>query len=251
MPDTPSHATIAAALAAAQGEMSNAAKDSRNPAFKSKYADLASVREACLPALSRHGIAVIQPLESAETGDMAVRTVLLHADGERIDCAVPLILGKRDMQGLGSAITYARRYGLMMMAGIAPDDDDGNAAAATVRENPMGAAVGDAWKASVLDRLPEGATPRQKAEAFAGQIVADLKSKKGMRALDNEWSRRKRMVEEFQARYPDLCADVLAAYDDKRNEMLDNDPEARAADPNRSKAAADQEDGTTDPERWR
>jgi len=124
------HAGIAAALAAAQAEMGKALKQSANPAFRSKYADLGNVMDACLPALNRHGIAVIQPTGADEDGRF-VETVLLHATGEKLSCRVPLILGKNDMQGFGSAVTYARRYGLMCMAGIAPEDDDGNAAAAS------------------------------------------------------------------------------------------------------------------------
>jgi hypothetical protein len=125
----PAHASIAAALAAAQAEMGKALKSASNPHFKTKYADLSSVCEACMPALTKHGIAVIQPTVHDETGRY-VETVLLHSSGESLTCKVPLIVSKNDMQGYGSAVTYARRYGLMCMAGIAPEDDDGNAAAA-------------------------------------------------------------------------------------------------------------------------
>lgn len=118
-----------AALAAAQAEMGPALKDSTNPAFKSKYADLASVMSACMPALSKHGVAVLQPAFDDDTGRY-VKTIFVHGDsGESVECRVPLIVAKNDMQGYGSAVTYARRYGLMGMAGIAPEDDDGAAAA--------------------------------------------------------------------------------------------------------------------------
>ena len=118
-----------AALALAQAEMGRALKDTTNPAFRSKYADLASVMDACMPALSKHGIAVLQPAFHDETGRY-VKTIFVHGDtGETVECMVPLIVAKNDMQGYGSAVTYARRYGLMGMAGIAPEDDDGNAAA--------------------------------------------------------------------------------------------------------------------------
>ena len=119
---------IATALAKAQMEMGKALKSSNNPHFKSKYADLASVMDACLPALNANGIAVIQPA----IGDVGwfVETIFIHGEsGEQLSCKVPLIVSKHDMQGYGSASTYARRYGLMAMAGIAPEDDDGNAAA--------------------------------------------------------------------------------------------------------------------------
>ena len=121
--------SIAAALASAQANMGKALKSAVNPHFKVKYADLSSVMDACLPSLNEAGIAVIQPTTD-EGGDMFVETILIHGEsGESLKCRVPLIVSKKDMQGYGSAVTYARRYGLMSMAGIAPDDDDGNAAA--------------------------------------------------------------------------------------------------------------------------
>lgn len=128
---TTKHATLAAALAAAQAQMGRAAKSANNPHFKSKYADLSSVMDACMPALTANGLAVTQPVRR-EDGEMVLYTILHHADSDQEMCdgGMPLIVNKRDMQGLGSALTYARRYGLMAMAGIAADDDDGNAAAA-------------------------------------------------------------------------------------------------------------------------
>lgn len=120
--------SIASALAAAQANMGKALKQASNPHLKSKYADLGSVMDACLPALNEAGIAVIQPAGEDETGHY-VETVFIHGEsGDKLSCRVPLIVGKNDMQGYGSAVTYARRYGLMAMAGIAPEDDDGHAA---------------------------------------------------------------------------------------------------------------------------
>ena len=125
------HKTITEALAAAQASMGKALKQSNNPHFRSKYADLGNVMDACMPALNANGIAVIQSVGRDENGTF-LRTILRHAgSGEWMeDGGMPLIVNKNDMQGLGSAITYARRYGLMAMVGIAPEDDDGNAAAA-------------------------------------------------------------------------------------------------------------------------
>ena len=132
------HKGIFHALAAAQAQMGKAIKDSTNPAFRSRYADLASVMDACLPALNANGVAVYQPTIDDDTGRF-VETILAHESGETIRCRVPLIVQKNDMQGYGSAVTYARRYGLMCMAGIAPEDADGNAAAkaAPVVERPI------------------------------------------------------------------------------------------------------------------
>lgn len=109
-------------------QMEKALKQSNNPHFRSNYADLGNVMDACLPALNKAGIALIQPPGEDENGRF-VETILIHGEsGERLTCRVPLIVQKNDMQGYGSAVTYARRYGLMAMAGIAPEDDDGNAA---------------------------------------------------------------------------------------------------------------------------
>ena len=125
---------IATALAKAQTEMGKVVKAAENQGFKRdgkalKYADLSSVMDACMPALNEAGIALIQPTGEDEHGRY-VETILIHGEsGESLTCRVPLIVSKNDMQGYGSAVTYARRYGLMAMAGIAPEDDDGNAAA--------------------------------------------------------------------------------------------------------------------------
>lgn len=129
----PDHKNIFAALAAAQMQMDGVTKDAKNDAFKrdgkaTAYATLTSVLDACLPALNVNGIAVFQPTVD-EDGQRYVKTILAHVSGETLECRVPLIVQKNDMQGYGSAVTYARRYGLMSMAGIAPEDDDGNAAA--------------------------------------------------------------------------------------------------------------------------
>ena len=119
--------TIAAALAKAQAEMGNAIKDRTNPAFRSTYADLASVREAVTGPLSANGIAVVQA--PGNDGDsVTVETRLIHTSGEWLGSVVSARPTKNDPQAVGSAITYLRRYGLMAMTGIAPDDDDGQAA---------------------------------------------------------------------------------------------------------------------------
>lgn len=127
MTDTTPHKGIATALVAAQTEMGPALRLANNPHLKTKYADLASVMDACMGALHSNGISVIQPAGQDEHGHF-VETILLHVSGERLACRVPMIFGKNDMQGYGSAMTYARRYGLMAMAGVAPEDDDGEGA---------------------------------------------------------------------------------------------------------------------------
>jgi hypothetical protein len=119
---------IAPALLKAQSEMHNAIKDSSNPFFKSKYADLNSVREACIPALNKYGITVLQPT-IYEDGKPFVETLLLHESGEYIASLTEIISDKaNNAQSHGSGVTYARRYGLQSMCNIGSEDDDGNAA---------------------------------------------------------------------------------------------------------------------------
>ncbi len=120
-------ARLACALAKAQSEMTGASKDSLNPHFKSKYADLAAIWDACRGPLSRHELAVVQ-LPSAIGSIVTVTTLLVHSSGEYIGEALTLTATQDTPQGVGSAITYGRRYGLASLVGIAPEDDDGNAA---------------------------------------------------------------------------------------------------------------------------
>jgi len=119
---------LAEALVKAQSKMGNALKDSKNPFFKSKYADLNSVREACLPLLNENGISVIQPTVHIE-GKAFVETVLLHTSGEFISSLTEIISAKaNDPQAHGSGVSYARRYGLQSLINLGADDDDGEAA---------------------------------------------------------------------------------------------------------------------------
>lgn len=119
---------ISKALLDAQKEMVNAVKDSNNPFFKSKYADLNSVREACMPALNKFGISLIQPIV-ADNGKNYVNTILLHESGEYLSGLTEIVYSKaNDAQAQGSGITYARRYGMQSMCNIGVEDDDGNKA---------------------------------------------------------------------------------------------------------------------------
>ncbi len=121
-------ANLAAALCLAQAEIKGAVKDSTNPFFKNNYADLASVWDACREPLTANGLSVVQFPVSTE-GGAGVTTVLLHSSGEWLSETLILSVSKDDAQGMGSAITYARRYALAAVAGVCPQDDDGDGAA--------------------------------------------------------------------------------------------------------------------------
>mgnify|MGYP001302732064 CR=1 FL=1 len=120
---------LATALAKAQGKLKGALKDASNPFFKSKYADLASVVEAIRQPFAENGLSYVQTIESSDKDEVRIETMLLHASGEWLSCGVLAVpVSKADAQGYGSALTYARRYGLSAACGVAPEDDDGNAA---------------------------------------------------------------------------------------------------------------------------
>ena len=119
---------ISKALLDAQKEMGTALKDSKNPFFKSSYADLNSIREACMPSLNKHGIVVLQPTAFID-GKNFIKTILLNESGESMESLTEIIYSKQnDAQSQGSGITYARRYGMQSFLNVGADDDDGNIA---------------------------------------------------------------------------------------------------------------------------
>jgi hypothetical protein len=121
---------LAAALAKVQAEIGSAAKSSTNPHFKSKYADLSEVWAAWQTVGPKNGLSITQTVKLLDGGAQALVTTLLHSSGESITSEMLLTPTKNDMQGIGSAMTYARRYSMAAMVGIVQDDDDGNAASA-------------------------------------------------------------------------------------------------------------------------
>jgi hypothetical protein len=119
---------IATALVKAQKAFGPALKSSTNPHFRSRYADLSACVEAVIEGLNEAGIALIQRTSEDHIG-VTVETVFVHESGEMLECGkLHVPASKQDPQGYGSALTYARRYSLMAACGIAPEDDDGNAA---------------------------------------------------------------------------------------------------------------------------
>lgn len=121
---------VSAALVACQGALRPAAKEANNPAFKTRYADLASVMDAIREPMLAAGLAINHQQLPGEAGRLYLRTVLRHKSGEFLACVTVMPLGKQDAHGMGSALTYARRYATAAMLGVVQDDDDGNSAAA-------------------------------------------------------------------------------------------------------------------------
>jgi len=142
---------IASALLTAQRSITFAVKDSKNPHFKSTYADLGSVIDACKPALNEAGIAFMQMPAPSDPGTIALTTRLIHESGEWIESTATCPLPKNDPQGYGSANTYLRRYALAAAVGLYQDDDDGNAA--SKREQPRDLSKGGTYKQGARDGI--------------------------------------------------------------------------------------------------
>lgn len=128
-------AALAAALSKAQADITGALKDSSNPFFKSKYADLASCWDACRKQLAANGLAVIQTTNTTDAGVVLV-TTLAHSSGEWIRGVLPVVTKDSGPQAQGSGITYARRYALAAIVGLAQIDDDAEAAQARGKPEP-------------------------------------------------------------------------------------------------------------------
>lgn len=147
------NAKIAAAFVKAQKGFAPALKTNTNPHFRSKYVALDGCIEAVIDALNSNGIALLQPTHDCESG-VTVETIFLHESGEVLSGGrlhVPAT--KLDAQGYGSALTYARRYSLMAACGIAPEDDDGNAASRKTPQKTAAPVIGA--KDGIGDDLPD------------------------------------------------------------------------------------------------
>ena len=180
--------SLAAALAAAQGEIAGAKKDSINPQFKSKYASLASIWDACRGPLSRHGLAIVQTTELSGDGVLILITRLVHKDGGEYVSRYPIVPQQNTPQGYGSGMTYARKYSVAAIAGVAPDDDDdGEAAEGRIHPGDPGPA-GSAYRGDPTTdyaRVPSEADITS-ASALGKELERLRKTKAGAKALLTE-----------------------------------------------------------------
>lgn len=123
---------LAGALALAQGEIVHARKESENPHFRHRYADLASIWDACRAPLASHGLSIMQSPRLVPGGGecwlVEVETTLFHASGQWTSDVLAVPINPTNAQAVGSAITYARRYALAAFVGVAPEDDDAQSA---------------------------------------------------------------------------------------------------------------------------
>lgn len=160
---------IASAFIKAKKAFAPAMKTSTNPHFKSKYADLAACVEAVDDAFLANGIVMYQETFECANG-VLVETVLMHESGETIRCGkLHVPASKQDAQGYGSALSYARRYSLMAACGIAPEDDDGNAASKrTPVHTPTGAPIVDERRMSIIADVAEAVRQHMDSDDLVG-----------------------------------------------------------------------------------
>lgn len=164
---------ISAALVASQKAFGPALKKTTNPHFKTQYVNLAGCIEAVIDALNINGIMLMQPARECADGVM-IETLFVHESGEEKSGGifhVPAV--KQDAQGYGSAMTYARRYGLMSACGIAPEDDDGNAASKPRQP-----------QSEALDMTPKDRASRMEAGVAHGDAAEVAKALAGLKEAD-------------------------------------------------------------------
>lgn len=194
-------APLAKALVAAQKATESIKKAATNPAFKSKYADLAHVVEGVVPALNSAGVMVLQC--PGFDGEMAsVATTFLHESGSSVTSTLHVRPSKTDAQGLGSAITYLRRYALLAMAGGAPEDDDGNAASGP-RDRPA----------------PKQAEPKVPTLAErADRLEATLKAAKP-EEIEKAWELGAALLALLSVEAPQRLEELTSLYEFRRPEQ--------------------------------
>jgi len=203
MKTSESISALAAALAKAQAVIEGAVKDRANPAFRSKYADLAAVWDAIREPLTKNGLSLVQMPDMVD-GQPVLVTRLLHESGEWLEGTYPLNPVKTDPQGYGSAITYARRYAAMAVCGVCPEDDDGNAASGK----------SDKAAPAATKAAPAAISPDLKAEADNLKTIIDNAS--GEVALGLIMKNSKELLEKL----PPAAAKYLRDRAEKHLAML-------------------------------
>lgn len=193
---------IAAALVKAQKGFSPAIKTSNNPHFRSKYADLSACVEAVIDSLNDNGIALLQMTHECQDG-VIVETVFVHDSGEMLSAGkLHVPAAKHDPQGYGSALTYGRRYSLMAACGIAPEDDDGNAAS-----KPRLAAE------------PKDDSQDKSIKFLMDHYLAFLPATKTVKSLNQFWKENAENAKRIEREDPDKYIELLGAFKKRKDEI--------------------------------
>lgn len=171
---SPTYGKLALALSKAQGVMAGAKKDATNPHLKNKYADLASVWEACREPLSKNELAVVQ-MPEADGRKVRLRSMLIHSSGEFLETTAEAEAKDASPQSIGSVLTYLRRYTLAAMVGIAPEDDDGEAAQPNRPQAQQASKQQPAKQPTAQGPKPEGTVKPDEADALRKQVTELIK----------------------------------------------------------------------------
>ena len=233
----PKHASLEAALVAAQADMPAVEPNKQNPHFRSMFVSLDHLIAKTRPVLNKHGLSISQWPSVTEHGPV-LRTVVAHESGGRLEADTPLLMQKQDMQQLGSAVTYARRYAWASACGIsAEEDDDGESIAADEVARPQGASRGSAAAGSGRAGTGQAATPAPPApDSVRDQLLAQLDTAADeWKVLKPEWDKGE--LTKWLGAKPRSEGELRAAIDTYRENIavasspfqVPKDPKAKAA----------------------
>lgn len=225
--------SISSALVKAQKEFGPALKTHSNSHFKSRYADLSACVEAVIDGLNNNGIFLMQGSHLCEDG-VIVETVFIHESGEQLSAGkLHVVASKQDAQGYGSALTYARRYALMAACGIAPEDDDGNAASKPKQAEktaekpsapppppkPPAKAEGEPGKWQITVKTKPDATPTDFINIVAEMAVVALEQAKSQADVMEIFKVNRSLFDKVKAIDADCHKDLMEAFKTKKDKL--------------------------------
>lgn len=208
---------LAAAFVKAQAHVEGAKKDSVNPFYKSKYADLSSVWDAVRTALQDNDLAVSQMPDESTTGQPALCTMLIHKSGQWISSVYPLAVAKPDAQSFGSAISYARRYALAALLGVLSEDDDGEHASKPPK--PPTTAPTKPQEAQTPVQAPQTQTATITPENWLKEALARIPGM-SREVLDNFTEKQADRLARVRTLHPDLHGQVIKAIGKRQEELF-------------------------------
>lgn len=214
-----------ASFAQAMAEMPSAPQSGLNKHTSQKYSTLDDLVKTSRPVLSKHGLALNWKTEIAD-GVMTVTAIVRHEGGwrEENSKSAPVDAGKgqgasmNTIQAQGSTETYLKRYTGFGILGMSSEDFDDDAHSTG---KPTQKSQKYSWAQTVVQDMPENATPREKAEAIGNAIIASFKRRPSVGQLDNEWDRRDALIEDLKAKHNDIWASVCEQYDIHRVTLQD------------------------------
>jgi hypothetical protein len=207
---------IASAMVGAMSELTDPPMDSKNPHFRNRYASLKSCLDTVRPVLARHGLVLSQFVVSSETGADRLVTRLLHQSGQFVEDEGISLVGADNMQKLGSAMSYGRRYGLLSVLGLVGDPDDD----AEIASVPVPAPVKPIPVPVVSDDIPLTADDeREDLTAWAADARANLSRIRNVAELKSWAGVNKETLDKLQASSPADAKDLLTTFNNRKKEL--------------------------------